>query len=995
METTLNNVIVVSNDREDCHKICQTMSDAQLQAQALSSEQWPMSHHLIEQADGLILVHDSSTNDGLAIIEDLKHPEWNTTVAIVFLIKPDEQAVAFAALQLGVQIYLIKDEQDTYLRHLPIACEQAYAHWHEKQTYRRTEQALSQRAAQLDLINEIGRQIAAVRELDQVLTKTAELLRCKFDYHHVALFLLEKDHAVLKAMSCNYEASFFIGHTQNLSEGIIGWVSTNGMKLVANDIRKEPRFISLLNKEADTQSELCLPIRIGRETLGVLDIQSTALNDFDENTVVAMETLADAIAVAIENAHLYEAFKQELFERSQAERTLHAAYQRLTFYVENSPLIALEWDYEFQILHWPQEAEEFFGWQLDEVLGLKPTEWAFVHQEEQHLISQLVEALLSGEAEGNTAMLRHYTKGGDIVYCEWYNSAIYNEFNKLIAIVSFVLDVTEAQEAVVSLQQSEQRFRQVITSISDHVYVGKFSPDGQTYATEYTSPNVQNLTGYPIDKFVDFRFWQTLIHPDDLSNILPHDAPMGQDSEVEYRMHRANGEVIWVRDSRRIKVERDPSLQAEVKYVYGVVNNITQRKQVEFALEKERSLLTQRVEERTAKLWAANVALAKAAKLKDEFLASMSHELRTPLNAILGKSETLQEEMHGPLNAPQLRSLKIIEESGRHLLSLINEILDISKIEAGKLELEIRPAAVKWICDASLQLIREMAFKKQISVSFELDPSVKMVAADARRLKQIMVNLLSNAVKFTPEGGRIGLTVQGDQTNEIVHFTVWDSGIGISDEDMGRLFQPFVQLDSSLARQYEGTGLGLSLVYRMTKLHGGGVSVESEPDQGSRFTVSLPWPPEDQTESRASALKPEQPKLDPPSRRPNISNGHTPPSVLVVEDNEHNIDTLQEYLSHYGYRMITAYDGSEALDLVSEEIPDVILMDIQIPGMDGLEATKQMRADKTLNTVPIIALTGLAMPGDKERCIAAGADDYLSKPFSLKKLIAVIEQHLS
>jgi PAS domain S-box-containing protein len=438
---------------------------------------------------------------------------------------------------------------------------------------------------------------------------------------------------------------------------------------------------------------------------------------------------------------------------------------------------------------------------------------------------------------------------------------------------------------------------------------------------------------------------------------------------------------------------------------------IAERQRAEAALEEERALLARRVAERTADLSAANAELARAARLKDEFLASMSHELRTPLNAVLGLSEALQEEVYGPLSERQHKSLRTIEESGRHLLALINDILDVSKVEAGKLELEIGPVSVESVCQASLGLIKQAAHKKRLKVSSSFDSAVEILQADQRRLKQILVNLLSNAVKFTPEGGEVGLEVVGDAEREVAHFTVWDTGIGILSEEMGRLFQPFVQLDSSLSRQYTGTGLGLALVRRLTELHGGGVSVGSEVGQGSRFTVSLPWQgpvlsrarpePGRRVEGSAGTVEPvAEPEpveagtslAGAAAQRPAVER----PLILLAEDNEDSIATFSDYLLAKGYRVVVARDGAEAIERVREERPELILMDIQMPGMDGLEATRHIRADaaQSVATVPIIALTALAMPGDRERCLEAGADEYLSKPVSLRELVRAIEVQL-
>jgi signal transduction histidine kinase len=204
-------------------------------------------------------------------------------------------------------------------------------------------------------------------------------------------------------------------------------------------------------------------------------------------------------------------------------------------------------------------------------------------------------------------------------------------------------------------------------------------------------------------------------------------------------------------------------------------------------------------------------------------------------------SESLQEQVYGALNPGQRRAIRDIEECGRHLLSLINDILDVAMLEADRIELLRGPVQVEQVCQASLSLVKECAQKKNISTSMAIDETPDVLIADERRLKQILVNLLSNAVKFTPHGGKIGLEVTPNQANGQVRFTVWDTGIGIPAQDLPRLFQPFVQLDARLSRQYEGSGLGLALVKRLTDLHGGSVEVESQPSVGSRFCVILPW----------------------------------------------------------------------------------------------------------------------------------------------------------
>jgi CheY-like chemotaxis protein len=251
--------------------------------------------------------------------------------------------------------------------------------------------------------------------------------------------------------------------------------------------------------------------------------------------------------------------------------------------------------------------------------------------------------------------------------------------------------------------------------------------------------------------------------------------------------------------------------------------------------------------------------------------------------------------------------------------------------------------------------------------------------------------LLSNAVKFTPVGGQVGLEVLADEAEETIHFTVWDTGVGIAADDMERLFEPFVQLDSRLSRRYEGTGLGLALVYRLVEMHGGSIVVESDVDQGSRFSVSLPWLQQADPQTTDPDIEPEATS----TASPELSTPTVQPLILLAEDNEANIRTLAGYLQRKGYQLIVARNGAEAIKLALERQPHLILMDIQMPEMDGLEAIRQLRSEASFTTTPIIALTALAMPGDQERCLAAGANVYLSKPANLRRLVETIEAQLA
>jgi signal transduction histidine kinase/DNA-binding response OmpR family regulator len=427
--------------------------------------------------------------------------------------------------------------------------------------------------------------------------------------------------------------------------------------------------------------------------------------------------------------------------------------------------------------------------------------------------------------------------------------------------------------------------------------------------------------------------------------------------------------------------------------------------QIDISDQKRAEAELQTTNERLA---TANAELAHATRLKDEFLANMSHELRTPLNAILGMSEGLLGEVYGTFNDRQKRAIATIERSGKHLLELINDILDLAKIESGKLELQISTVFIKNLFDSSLSFVRQLADQKKIQIITKVPDEIKTIRADERNIRQALINLLSNAVKFTAEGGEITLKIQSCPADQQIQITVIDTGIGIAQKDLKQLFQPFVQVDSRLNRQYSGTGLGLALVRRIMEMHNGSVTVESEVGRGSQFTLVLPCQElnsiadpklSTQDSELSDALWLEQQKEMNLSeslhgndlrKKPGISS----PLLVLAEDNEENIEMFSEYLTGYGYKIIVAKDGDEAVRLVKACHPELVLMDIQMPKMDGLTAIEKIREDSAFSALPIIALTALAMPGDREKCLATGANQYIAKPLRLKHLVHVIQQFL-
>jgi signal transduction histidine kinase len=410
--------------------------------------------------------------------------------------------------------------------------------------------------------------------------------------------------------------------------------------------------------------------------------------------------------------------------------------------------------------------------------------------------------------------------------------------------------------------------------------------------------------------------------------------------------------------------------------------------------------------ETNQQLRGANRKLQEANLAKSLFLANISHELRTPLNAVIGFSDLLTDASFGELNEQQSGFVRDIQESGEHLLHLINEILDLTKVDAGKMEARMESVEISKSMQEAVSMVRPQASSKQLRIVVACAEDAQVGMLDPKMFRQVLVNLLSNAVKFTPDEGKVRVTAQNRDGDLLVE--VSDTGIGIAQEDMQRIFEEFYQVDGSYSRNYRGTGLGLALVRRMVSLQQGVIDVDSIPGHGSTFrcrfagclsSVALraqehdtsPMPegsrldsPESQSQASSSKSDPSEPDLvEPPPPVPRESDGRT---VLVVEDNQVNRKLVRNVLRSKGYRVLEAATGEEALKLLKEQPADVVLMDIQLPVMDGFEVTRRIKADPQLRDLPIVALTAHVGQDDEQRAREAGCVGFLTKPIRLARL---------
>jgi PAS domain S-box-containing protein len=388
------------------------------------------------------------------------------------------------------------------------------------------------------------------------------------------------------------------------------------------------------------------------------------------------------------------------------------------------------------------------------------------------------------------------------------------------------------KRAEVALRQVEQNYATLVNSIDGIVW----EVDAHTFQFSFVSQKAERLLGYPITRWLtEPNFWREHVHPDDREWTMAfcvNATAEKRDHEFEYRMLAADGRTVWLHDLVTVVLVND-----QVTKLRGVMVDITERKRVEAELQQYREHLEELVKDRTAELAVAKAKAEETDRLKSTFLATMSHELRTPLNSILGFTGILLQGLAGPLNAEQTKQLQMVQSSGRHLLSLIKDVLDLSRIEAGQMEMRSESFDMRQLLAKTMHALAPLAAQKHLSLLTDVAPEVAQVTSDPHRVEQILLNLVHNAIKFT-DHGEIRLVCRISDGKVLTSVT--DTGMGIQPDDLDKLFTAFRQLDSTLVRKHEGTGLGLAICKRLAHLLGGEIWVKSQWEVGSTFTLVLP-----------------------------------------------------------------------------------------------------------------------------------------------------------
>jgi len=517
-------------------------------------------------------------------------------------------------------------------------------------------------------------------------------------------------------------------------------------------------------------------------------------------------------------------------------------------------------------------------------------------------------------------------------------------------------------EAVRELAESEERFALALRGTNDGIW------DWEIRSKKvFFSPRWKSMIGYQDDELENsFATFERLLHPDDHDRVMEAlNAYLNGESPryaVEFRFKHKNGSWRWI-------LARGRALRDENGKPYrmaGSHTDVTERKHAEEELKQARH----------------DAETANSAK--SVFLANMSHEIRTPMNGIIGMAELL---LGTELNDVQRGYLEMLKQSADSLLELLNDILDFSKIEAGKMELDSHEFDLNLIVTEIVQAMGVRAFQKRLVLLHHISPEVPTrLLGDDGRLRQILINLIGNAIKFTHKGGvTIEVNVESETADELVlHFKINDTGIGIAANLHERIFEAFTQAESSITRRYGGTGLGLAICRDLVELMHGRIWVESQPSAGSTFHFTAAF-----GRTSGISIKPLSPRAGPAAAAPASL------KVLVVEDGHVNQLVSTRMLEKRGHLVTLASSGEEALDFFKSDTFDIILMDVQMPGMNGLEATAAIREIERASGgghVPIVAMTANAMRGDRELCLQAGMDDYLSKPLRSAELFQMIER---
>jgi hypothetical protein len=883
-----------------------------------------------------------------------------------------------------------------------------------KQFEQQLHASLEHRARQVQTSTEIAQQIAAAPALDDLFQRVVNLIQEQFGFYHVHIYTLEEDNLTMQ------EGAGQVGHQMKLAghaillsaePSLVAMAARLGEPVLMRDVRQNPAWLSnpLL---PHTKSELALPIILGDMVLGVLDVQSDRLNGLTEEDQLLLVGLCGQIAVAIDNRR-HEA------ERLQTQKALQESEIKYRQLVESANAIILEWDTTGRILFLNKFGREFFGFTEAEVLGRNVVgtivpEMDTTGQDLEGLIADM--CLHPERYEQNEN--ENIKKNRERVWISWANKALLDGEGNPVGVLSIGNDVTARRQAEEKLRRQNEylaglhevalglisrldidelledlltRAKQLLNASQGIVYLREPEDEEMILKVALGMSSIRLGRRIKMGEGLTGTVWQT-----------------GQPLAVKDYDHYHNrlgdlpqsqiGAMVCVPLAHTSLIAEASQDNMPSAQVIGVLGLAYEPGSAQTFSQEEIDLLGRfgqlaSIALDNARLYAAAQQAKETAeaanKSKSMFLTNMSHELRTPLNAIIGYSEMLIEDMAELAKQEITLDIKKIQASGRHLLTLINDILDLSKIEAGKVDLFLEKFNIFDMIEDVVMTISPLVQKNHNTLEIQCDPEIGTMRADLTKVRQVLFNLLSNASKFT-ENGCINLTVETQILNPTkpglaepwLIFEVRDTGIGMTPNQIEHLFRAFSQADPSTTRKYGGTGLGLAISKHFCQMMGGDIVVESEFGVGSIFTISLP----------AEVSSPSgRPKSEPITVVKLESVGQIGP-ILVIDDDPSVGKMIDRFLTKEGFQVTVAQGGEEGLRLAALIQPVAIVLDVLMPGMDGWAVLSHLKADSQLADIPVILST---IVEDQDLGYTLGAVDYLTKPIEREQLARLLGKYVT
>jgi PAS domain S-box-containing protein len=779
------------------------------------------------------------------------------------------------------------------------------------------------------------------------------------------LSLVDRDRQYFK--SCvGLAEPWATGRETPMSHSFCQHVVATGAPLVVEDARDHPLLhdnpaITDLN----VVSYAGIPL-IGRDgqALGSFCVIDGRPRQWTDAEIGILRDLASSVMTEIQ-------LRTELVQRKRLDEALRHSEEQLRgafdFAAVGMALVGL--DGRFMKVN--RALCEAVGYPEEDLLAL--TFQDITHPEDLQDDLNLARQLLDGEIDSYQIEKRYVHRDGQIVWILLVGSLVRDPVGRPVNFIAQIRDITARKAAEEALHESESRYRMLLDTANEGIWT--IDSEGRT---DYVNRRMADLLGYEPEDMVGRPLYEFM------------DAAARRDAELyesrrrsgirevhEFCFQRRDGEQLWA----LLATTPIPAANGGYSGALAMVTDITDRKRAEAALLREK------------------VVAEQATRAKSEFLAHMSHEIRTPMNGIIGMTELLLDT---GLTQEQREYLDMVMSSAESLLHIIDDILDFSQVEAGKLELDRRPFRIAESLSQPLKILGVRAAQKGLAYTFRVLPDVPVEAVgDVGRIQQVLVNLVGNAIKFT-EAGEVAVEVAltpGTEDEVALQFSVRDTGIGIAADRQSEIFEPFAQGDPSTTRRFGGSGLGLAISDRLVELMGGRIWIDSEPGRGTTvyFTARLGAVADaPQREATSAGEGASGPPLEAEARQPVPEPASRVLRILLAEDNPVNRQLTVALLARRGHDVAVAENGRQALEALERDSFDLVLMDVQMPEMGGLEAVARIRERETGKDMhlPVIALTAHAMPRDRERCLAAGMDGYLAKPVRPAELYAAIEEAL-